>query len=342
MMIKTTLENLMKIRGTSGDEYEVLSAIYDEIKSVNDCKARFDNAGNLIVEKTGKKEPEKKLLFIAGTDEAGFIITDIDEKGFIRFECIGETDSRAVIGKRVLVGENAVPGLIGSKAIHLVPKDKAEKAVEIEDLYIDIGADTKEKAEKFVSLGDRAVFDSDFQEFGNGFIMGRAVDSRVCAATLVELIREDAEYSYTAAFTARSKIGGAGSAIAAFSAAPDIAVVLSPIAAADFARSSEKTLCEMGKGAVLSFRDKGTAYDMELFKVIETIAKEKGTGFQICRGVGGENECAEVHKAGIGIRTASISVPVRYPNSPNPAVKLSDGDSVLGLIAVLKKELCER
>lgn len=341
-MIKDTLEKLMKVRGTSGDEYEVLSAIRDEIKDANGCEARFDNAGNLIVEKTGKKEPKKKLLFIAGTDEAGFIITDIDEKGFLRFECIGEMDPRSVIGKRVIIGENALPGLIGSKAIHLVPKDKSEKAVEIEDLYIDIGADTKEEAEKLVALGDRAVFDSDFAQFGEGFVMGRAADSRVCAAALVELLKSDTEYSYTTAFTVRSKIGGAGSAAAAFSVAPDIAVVISTIAAADFARSSEKSLCKMGEGAVLSFRDKGTAYDMELFKTIKDIAKANKTDFQICRGVGEKNECAEVHKAGIGICTASISVPVRYPNSPNPSVKLSDGDSMLELLAVLKKELCER
>ena len=341
-MIENTLEKLMKTCGTSGDEYEVISTVYNEIKDIPDCKAHIDNAGNLIVEKSGKEEPKKKLLFLAGTDEAGFIITDIDEKGFIKFECIGETDPRAVIGKRVTVGKNSVTGLIGSKAIHLVPRDKSDDVPKISDLYIDIGADTKEEAEKSVSVGDRAVFDSDFEKFGDGFVMGRAADSRMGAAALIELLKKDAEYSYTAAFTVRSKIDGAGSASAAFSVSPDIAVVISPVAAADFARSSENALCKMGKGAVLSFRDKGTAYDMELFREIEDIAKENGIDFQICRGVGEKNDCAEVYKAGAGIRTASVSVPVRYPDSPNPSVKLSDGDSVLTLLAALKKELCER
>lgn len=341
-MIKDILEKLMKISGTSGDEYEVVSAIYDEIKNIPDCEARFDNAGNLIVEKKGKKQPEKKLLFLTGIDEAGFIITDIDEKGFLRFECMCEADPRAVIGKRVIIGKGGAIGLIGSKAIHLVPKDKADKTVEIEELYIDIGADTKEEAEKRVSLGDRAVFDSDFAKFGDGFVMGRAADSRIGAAVLMELLGSEAEYSYTVAFTARSKVNGAGSAAAAFSVSPDIAVVLSPMAAADFARSSENAVCKIGKGAVLTFRDKGTAYDMGLFKAICDMAKENNIECQICRGVGERNDCAEVHKAGAGIKTASVSIPVRYPDSPNPALKLSDAESALKLLSVLKKELCER
>ena len=341
-MISETLEKLMSVHGTSGDEYEVSALILKELENIPDCRAYIDKTGNVIAEKKGKNPPERKLLFLAGTDEAGFIITDIDENGFLRFECVGEMDPRAVIGKRVFVGKSKAVGLIGSKAIHLVPKADAEKPADTGDLYIDIGADTKAEAEKLVSLGERAVFESDFCLFGSDFVMGGAAESRICPAILLEMLKEPAEYFYTAAFTVRSQTGGAGAGTAAFAVSPEVAVVVSPVAAADFARSGEKAVCKTGSGAVLSFKDKRTAYDMELFRELSDLAEKSGISYQVCRGIPEKNESALVHRTGEGIKTASVMMPCRYPKTPGAAVKLSDGEAMLKLLSVLKTELCKK
>ena len=112
--MKTFLENLEMLSlaaGTSGDEAAIKKLIYDEVIGYPDCVAKTDNAGNLIVSKKGKKAPKNRLMFSAHMDEVGFIITHIDENGFLKFSNVGGIDSRVIVGKRVRVGKNEIPGL---------------------------------------------------------------------------------------------------------------------------------------------------------------------------------------------------------------------------------------
>ena len=110
--MKTFLENLEMLSlaaGTSGDESAVRKLIYDEVIGYPDCTSKTDNAGNLIVSKKGKKAPKNRLMFSAHMDEVGFIITHIDENGFLKFSNVGGIDSRVIVGKRVRVGKNEIP-----------------------------------------------------------------------------------------------------------------------------------------------------------------------------------------------------------------------------------------
>ena len=117
------LENLKALslaNGSSGDEAAVRSVILSLLSEIPDCEAVVDGVGNVLVKKQGANPAEKKLMFCARMDEAGFIVTNIDENGFIKFECVGDIDPRVVIGRRVLIGDGAVPALVGSKALHLL------------------------------------------------------------------------------------------------------------------------------------------------------------------------------------------------------------------------------
>lgn len=343
--MKTFLENLEILstaRGTSGDEGAVRKLIYDEVLSYPDCIAKTDNAGNLIVFKKGKNQPENKLMFSAHMDEIGFIITHIEESGFLRFSPVGSIDSRVMVGKRVLVGKNALPGLLGSKAIHLVKKDEFDNPTKTSDLYIDIGAESCEEAEKLVSLGDRAVFDSDFEKFGDDCVMGRALDDRAGCAVLMELLKDESEYDFTVCFTTREEIGGNGAPAAAFGVDPDIAVVVDAVAAGDIpCVPGDKFICKQGAGPVISFRDSGTLYDMELYQCIMDLCKEKNIPAQTKHGICGENSAEAIHKARGGIRPAAVSLPVRYIHSPYAALKLSDAKNTVALIKILSRKLCE-
>lgn len=343
--MKTFLENLEALsmaRGTSGDEGAVRKLIYDEVLSYPDCIAKTDNAGNLIVSKKGKNQPKNKLMFSAHMDEIGFIITHIEESGFLRFSPVGSIDSRVIVGKRVLVGKNALPGLLGSKAIHLVKKDEFDNPTKTSDLYIDIGAENREEAEKLVSLGDRAVFDSDFEKFGDGCVMGRALDDRAGCAMLMELLKDEAEYGFTVCFTTREEIGGNGAPAAAFSVDPDIAVVVEATAAGDVpCVPGDKFICKQGAGPVVSFRDNGTLYDMELYNYIMDICKEENIPAQTKHGICGGNDAEAIHKARGGIRPVAISLPARYIHSPYATLKLSDAENALALIKILSRKLCE-
>lgn len=343
--MKTFLENLEMLSmaiGTSGDEGAVRKLIYDEVLAYPNCLAKTDNAGNLIVSKKGKKEPKNKVMFTANMDEIGFIITHIDEKGFLKFSNIGSIDSRVIIGKRVLVGKNAIPGLLGSKAIHLVKKDEFDNPTKTADLYIDIGAESREEAEKLVSLGERAVFDSDFCRFGDGCVLGRALDNRVGCAALMELLKDEAEYDFTACFTVRGEIRGNGASSAAFGVAPDIAVAVETAAAGDTPGvPGEKSLCKQGKGPVLSFRDSGTLYDLDLYHYAAELAGKENIPTQTRTGIFGSGAAESVHKARGGIRPVSVGIPVRYVHGPYSALKLSDAENAVSLIKAMSKGLCE-
>ncbi len=343
--MNTLLENIEMLstaRGTSGDEETIRSLIYNEIKNIPNCEFKTDNAGNLIVRKTGLSEPKNRLMFSAHMDEVGFIITNIDESGFLKFSSIGSVDTRVSIGKRVLVGRDGVPGLIGSKAIHLVGKDEFDKVSDLDDLYIDIGADSKDEADKLVKLGDRAVFDTDFALFGDGLIMGRVLDDRVGCAVLMELLKKDTEYSFTVCFTTREEIGGNGACAAAFGVDPDIAVVVESTTAGDIGGvSPDKYVCEQGRGPVVSFMDKGTVYDMELYHFVMDTAEENAIPTQTKHGVFGGNDAAEIHKTRAGIRPVAVSVPTRYIHSPAATAKVSDIENCLKLLTVLSRRLCE-
>ncbi|MBR5310616.1 MAG: M20/M25/M40 family metallo-hydrolase [Oscillospiraceae bacterium] len=344
-MMKTFLENLEILsmaRGTSGDESAVRKLIYDEVLAYPDCIAKTDNAGNLIVSKKGKTQPKNKLMFSAHMDEIGFIITHIEESGFLRFSCIGSVDSRVIVGKRLLVGRNAIPGLLGSKAIHLVKKEEFDNPTKTSDLYIDIGAENREEAEKLVSIGDRAVFDSDFEKFGDGCVMGRALDDRAGCAMLMELLKEDAEYDFTVCFTTREEIGGNGAPAAAFGVDPDIAVVVEATTAGDYpCVPGDKFICKQGLGPVVSFRDNGTLYDMEIYQYIMELCGKENIPVQTKHGICGGNDAEAIHKARGGIRPVAVSLPARYIHSPYATLKISDMENTLALIKILSKNLCE-
>ncbi len=334
------LKALSEAVGSCGDENAVRKLIYDEVISYPDCIASTDNIGNLIVSKKGEKQPKNKVLFTAGMDEVGFIITDIDEKGFLKFSNIGDIDSRVLLGKPLLVGKNKIPGLLGSKAIHLVKKDEFDKPISTRDLYIDIGADSKEEAEKLVSLGERAVFDSDFNEFGDGFLMGKALDSRVGTAVLMEVLKEKAEFDFTVCFTVRSELNGNGALAAAYSVKPNIGVSVGSVPAGDMPNGG-KTVCKLGEGAVVAFRDSATLYDMELYRNIMDIASSENIKAQTKHLICGKNEASSIHTAAGGIRPVSVAVPVRNSHSPYPVLKISDFEHAVSLVKVLSRRLCE-
>lgn len=343
--MKTFLENIEMLSaaiGTSGDEEKVKNLIYREVIAYPSCVAKTDNAGNLIVSKKGKKQPKNRIMFSAHMDEVGFIITHIDENGFLKFSPIGDIDTRVIVDKRVLVGENAIPGLLGSKAIHLVKKEEFEKPISTKDLYIDIGAENRDEAEKLVSIGDRAVFDSDFSKFGDGFVMGKALDGRICCAMLMELLKDGAEFDFTVCFTSREEIQGGGASSAAFSVDPDIAIVVDSCAAGDTpSLPGDKFICKSKKGPVIPFRDKGTLYDLELYKIITEICDKNKIEWQTKHGVCGENGAEFIHKTRGGIKTAAVLIPARYVRSPYTAVNLSDAEKAVSLLKILSTEVCD-
>ncbi len=326
------LRELCLIDGPSGSE----SKVTDYIRSVIEpyCECSTDACGNLIAFKKGKSRAARKVLLDAHVDEVGFIVTDIDENGFLGFRTLGGINIESLLGKRVTI--NGCVGVIQIKPIHLLKADEKRKLPDKDSLTIDIGADSLEEALRHVSLGDSGTFASRFVEFGDGFIKAKAIDDRLGCAVLMQLATEEAEHDFWLSFSTQEEVGLRGSKVSSFTVAPDMAIVVESTSAADLVNMpAPKTVCEVGKGAVVSFMDRCTIYPQQLVRAAMAAAEENGIPAQFKRAVAGGNDAGEIHLAHGGVATVGLAVPCRYLHSPSCVIAKRDADAVLALTRVM-------
>lgn len=330
------LKELCLLNGISGREKSVREYIISNIPS--DCKYSVDILGNIIVEKSGKNRAKKKVMLSAHMDEVGFMVSYITSDGYIKIAPVGGIDERVVFGRRVSV--SGISGVIGSKALHHLSADELYKVPKCEDMFVDIGADTAKQAGEYVRLGDEVNFVSEYTEFGDGFIKAKALDDRVGCQILLDILASEQPYDLTVCFVVQEEIGTRGSAVAAYNVMPDYAIVLECTTAADIPDTPEhKKVCKLGNGAVVSYMDRGTVYDFELYKKAFSIAEKNGIKCQTKTVVAGGNDAAAIHKSGRGVRTAAISVPTRYIHSPSCVAKKEDIEAAAKLARLLAGEL---
>lgn len=325
------LKQLCALPGVSSFEDAVRDYIKEQAAPYADT-AKVDAMGNLICFKKGAKPTGTKLMLCAHMDEVGLMVRSITEDGYLKFVCVGGMDRRVLLGKQVLVGDRQVPGVIGLKAIHMTTAEERKKVPKLEDYYIDIGASSREEAEALVEVGDPCIFRSDCVEFGDGCLKAKALDDRVGCAVLLELLRRDLPMDCTFVFTVQEEVGTRGAFGAAFSVTPDIALVLEGTTAADApSQDPEAQICHLGQGPVLSWMDKGTIYDRDLFERLRTVAQEHNIPWQLKHYVAGSTDAKAIQRTKSGVRVAGISAPVRYLHAPASVVNINDVEQVLEL-----------
>ena len=185
-----TVKKLCALSGVSGWEDDVRDYILERALPYAD-ETSTDPMGNLYIFKKGAASPERPVMLCAHMDEVGGIVTGITDEGFLRFDFVGGVDRRVVLGKRVNVGPDAVPGVIGMKPVHLTTSEERESVPKLDELLVDIGAYSAKEAGEKVSLGDRIVFDNTIYEFGSGFIKAKALDDRSGCAALLKVLEQD-------------------------------------------------------------------------------------------------------------------------------------------------------
>lgn len=323
------LKELTELCGVSGCEYEVRNYIKEKLKEIG-CDYYTDRIGNVIAHNKGKKS--KTIMLAAHMDEVGLIVTHIDANGFIKFKAVGGIDPRVLNSKVVLVGENKIPGVIGSKAVHLMSQEERGKTIPIDKLYIDIGTYSKEESEKKVSIGDYVAFKSDYVEFGNDLIKAKALDDRVGCSILLELLSMKLDVDFYGVFTVMEEVGLRGANTAAYVINPDFGIVLEGTVSADMPEIDEHNKSTIiGKGASISIMDSSTIYDIETVRYVEKIARENNIKYQLRKSSSGGNDAGVIHKTKEGAKVVAISVPCRYIHSPVNVACKEDYKSVLEL-----------
>ncbi len=327
---------LTALYGPSGNEDSVRDYILQKISPY--CDAKVDKMGNIIAFKKGKNRPYKKVMVDAHMDEVGFIITGVTDSGLLRFETVGGIDAGALISEKVVINGNV--GVIGMKAIHLASKEERDKMPKADSLFIDIGATDREDALSLVSLGDIGTFINKTADLGDDLFISKAIDDRFGCGALITLLLEDSEYDFYATFTVGEELGLRGARTAAYTLDPDYAVVLEATTAADiYGTPDEKKVCEVGKGGVISFMDRSTLYNRDLFNLAINTAKEKGIPAQIKKAVAGGNNAGAIHLTRKGVPTITLSLPCRYIHSPSSLASKRDINAVTDLARELIAKL---
>ena len=332
-----TLKTLCIMDGTSGHEDKIREYIIAHLPE--NCEHRTDALGNLIVFKKGKQEAKNRLMLAAHMDEVGIIVTHIDDKGYLKFTTVGGI-TPAVLAGRTVRFENGTVGVLGIKPIHLTDKAEEGNLPGTDKMYIDIGADSREDAEKLISLGDVAVFNEEFITLGENKVCSKALDDRMGCLALLTLLNEEIAADAYFVFTVQEEIGLRGAGTAAFQVAPDYAIVLEGTTAADLPDADgQKKVCIQGNGVAVSFMDRSTLYPPKLYKRAWELAKQNNISVQTKTMVAGGNDAGAVHKAGAGVQVLTVNVPCRYIHSGSSVADLRDYDSLLQLVRLLIGEL---
>lgn len=323
------LEKLCNATGPSGYEGDVRAIIKEVIKDYVD-EVKVDRMGNIIAHKKGSG---KKVIVDAHMDEVGFIITGYNEDGTLKFYSLGGIAANILPSKIVLIGEDKMPGVIGFKPIHLQSGEERKKAVSYDDCCIDIGSNSKEETKKLVSLGEFAVFDTEFSEFGDGLYKGKAFDDRMGCAVLIEALKESYDCDLYGVFNVQEEVGERGAFVSAFNVKADIGIVLEGTICADMSNvTKHMRATEVGKGPAISIMDRTSIFNQDIAREITNLAEEKEISYQFRRAIAGGNDAYAIHASGEGAKVATISVPCRYIHSSVSVASKSDFENTIKLL----------
>ena len=336
------LKKLSDAPGVSGFEEEIREIIIDELKDHVD-EVEVDQMGNVITTRKGKPNG-KKIMLAAHMDEIGLMIRYIDKNGFIKFSKIGGINDQMLLNQEVTIHteDGKVTGVIGSKPPHRMKESERKKILDYENMFIDIGAKTKEEAEERVKLGDPITIKQEFTKLGN-FYKGKALDNRIGCAIMIEVMkRAETDATLYGVGTVQEEVGLKGAKTSAFKLNPDMALALDVTIAGDHPGIKEEDApAKMGKGPAVILVDasgRGLITHPMVKKLIITAGNEDVIPYQLEVSEGGTTDATAIHLTREGIPTGVISPPTRYIHTPVSVVDMEDVENAVNLIlAVLKR-----
>ncbi|MGQ9625911.1 MAG: M42 family metallopeptidase [Anaerolineae bacterium] len=339
------LKELSELPGVSGAEEAVRERLIRAIEGRADSW-RVDALGNLLaVKKAREGKGSLKVMLAAHMDEVGLMVTHINKDGFLTVRPVGEVDGRILLAKRVAIGKDKVPGVIGLKPIHLLEPEERDRVIKVEQLAVDIGASDEEEAKKKVKVGDVASFTTAFEELaeeGLAAVKGKALDDRAGCALLVELLEGDYPLELHAAFTVQEEVGLRGARVAAYAIEPDAAFVLESTVCDDLPKKKDTSPgTRMGKGPAITIADRAFIAAKGLVKLLVETAETEGIPYQFKQPNVGSTDAGAIHLAREGVPTAAVSIPTRYIHSPASLLSLKDFENTLKLMRAALSRLTE-
>lgn len=306
-------EEVCQESGAPGFEDRVRKIVLREINPLVD-DYQIDNIGNVIALKKGKSR--KKVMAAAHMDEISFIVTHIDENGFLHFHTLGGFDPKTLTAQKVIVhGKKDLVGVMGAKPIHVMTDEERKKLPRISDYFIDLGM-KKEEVEKLVSVGDPVTRKGDFLNMG-ACISCKSIDNRVAVFMLIETLKELKDttppYDFYAVFTAQEELGLRGVMVASHQINPDFGFAIDTTIAYDTpgARKHEQ-ITQLGEGAAIKIMDSSIICDSRMVRFMKEVASGNKIPYQAEVLTGGGTDTAMVQRMGKnGAIAGAISIPTR-------------------------------
>ncbi len=322
------IKELTESYGPSGREEEVQKVVLKHLEGHIDGH-RFDPLGNLLVWKKGKSD--KKVLLDAHIDEIGLVVTNIDDKGFLRIEPVGGVSPYTYVGHRVRFPK--ATGVVYYEGETPEEQKKNLSNLTFDHLFVDIGACDRKEAESIVPIGTFGVYDSYFYENGE-YLVSKSMDDRIGCAVLVEVFKnlKDPRHTVIGSFSVQEEIGLVGASVAAYDFSPLLCVAVDVTDSADYPKGLKRHAMALGKGPAIKIKDRASISHRKVVELLEQAAQKAGVPYQKEVLTFGGTNAAVLQRTKEGIPSATLSIPTRYVHSPSETVSLSDVEGAVKLL----------
>jgi endoglucanase len=334
------LKRICETPGAPGFEQKIRELVLREVRPLVD-EVNVDALGNVIATRRGKVR--KKVMIAAHMDEIGFIVTHVDDDGFLRFHPLGGFDPKTLTSQRVIVhGKKDLIGVMGSKPIHLMSPEERHKVVPIHDYFIDLGME-KAEVEKFISVGDPITRERELIEMGD-CVNSKSLDNRVSVFILLETLRElqqsELPYDVYGVFTVQEEVGLRGAISSAHLVDPDFGFGLDVTIAFDVpGANGHEMVTRLGKGAAIKILDGSVISDYRMVNYLKKIGTAQQIPWQLEILPAGGTDTAGVQRSGKkGAIAGAISIPLRHIHQTTEMAHKRD---ILNCIQLLKGGLLE-
>lgn len=328
-------KTLCDVPGTSGREHRISAAIKDIMTPYAD-EVRIDNLGNVIavLRGTAPAETKKKLMFSAHMDEVGFMVTKVEDNGYMDFVNVGGPNMISA-SYREVVFDNGCRGMI-------VPKVGHDGAGQVGQCVVDVGATNKEEAEKVALPGDVFTMASGIVNLCGTRYAGHPVDNRIGCAIQIDAARMLSEGTRPAndiffVFSVQEEVNGNGGLTAAYQELPDYGIAVDVCGVGDVV-GSEPMIMTLGGGAAIKVKDCTLLCDWDLVKAMFRISEENNIKYQREILLSGGTDATAMQKVAMGIKVGCISIPMRYLHTSAEQFDMEDAIACRDLVVAMSRD----
>ena len=331
--IITHQKELSGLIGCPGHEEEVAGYLQNKLEGKAD-KVWTDGLGSVLAVKEGTGSgPRRRILLDCHMDEVGFIITHVDDRGFLRIESLGGVDSRLVMGSLLRFRSDSgavVEGIVGSMPPHITSPEERKKVPELKDLFVDLGMPSRDHVQRSgLHIGSVGTFAFECRLLDDDTIIGKAFDDRtgcnVLLHVLYALSERDHDDTVVFSFSSQEEVGLRGAGAAAYAHEPDAALAIENTVASDVPGvPAEKVVTELGAGPAITTADHSHIVPRRIVERLRRAAEEEGIPWQYKKPMYGGTDAAKIAQSRTGVPTGILSVPSRYIHGPSAMVRIDD------------------